>query len=396
MKQYNKRFKQQGLVSLFVVIFAALLMTVVTVGFIQLMIKDQKQATSSDLSQSAYDSAQAGVEDAKRLLLLDQACRNGTAGSSVNCTTITNALTPVAGQSETTCDTLSKAGIVSGTTDETIIQQSAGDNASKLDQAYTCVKVVVNTDDYKGQIDVNQSDIIPISGASDFDRVELSWFSRDDLSSTSTSMDVDFPSAAGSVELPAVGTTWKQSSPALMRAQLMQLGGGFKLSDFDDSQSGKSNANTLFLYPTSAGLSEKSFALDGRKDPLNAPQLIDCKPSFVSAEYSCKVDLILPGPIDGNVSQRNAFLRLSSLYNGSHYSLKLKNGTTDVKFNGVQPQVDSTGRANDMFRRVKARIELKGDFTYPEAAIDLEGNLCKNFTVTDKEDGFAGTSTCTP
>jgi Tfp pilus assembly protein PilX len=396
MKQHTRQFKQQGVVSLFVVIFAALLMTVVTVGFIQLMIKDQQQATSSDLSQSAYDSAQAGVEDAKRLLLLDQSCRNGTAAPSVNCIAIANALTPVAGQSETSCDTLSKAGIVNGDSNETIIQQSDGDNASKLDQAYTCVKVVVNTDDYKGQVDVNQSDIVSIAGASDFDSVELSWFSREDLSSSSTSMNVDFPSGAGEVTLPPVGTTWKQSSPALMRAQLMQLGGGFKLTDFDDSNNGKSDANTLFLYPTATGLTEKDFALDGRKNNQNAPQLIDCNTSFTLGEYACKVTIKLPDPIDGNVAQRNAYLRLSALYNGAHYSLKLKNGTTDVKFNGVQPQVDSTGRANDMFRRVKARIELKGDFTYPEAAIDMQGNLCKNFTITDAEDGYSGTSTCTP
>ena len=148
MNKNVRHEKQRGAVSLFVVIFAALLMTVVTVGFVQLMLKDQQQATSSDLSQSAYDSAQAGVEDAKRLLVLDQSCKAGLAAPSVNCTAIANALIPVPGTSETTCDTLSKAGLVGSTNDETIIQQSTGDNAAKLDQAYTCVKIAVNTDNY--------------------------------------------------------------------------------------------------------------------------------------------------------------------------------------------------------------------------------------------------------
>jgi hypothetical protein len=151
------------------------------------------------------------------------------------------------------------------------------------------------------------------------------------------------------------------------------------------------------LYPSLAGSVAKDFALDARRSPLNAPQQTACKSSFTDSEYSCsKITIKLPSPIDGNVAQRNAYLRLSALYNGAHYSIRLKNGSEYVKFDRVQPQVDSTGRANDMFRRVKARVELKGDFTYPEAAVDMQGNLCKNFTVTDAEDGFTGATSCTP
>ena len=397
MKNRIRQYKQNGAVSLFVVLFAALLMTVVTVGFVQLMLKEQQQATANDLSQSAYDSAQAGVEDAKRLLLLDQSCRNNAAPSTVNCAAIATALTPAPGQSDTSCDTLAKAGLVGETNNETIIQQSDTDNSSKLDQAYTCVKIGVNTDDYKGTIAVNGSDIVPVRGVSDFDSIELSWFSRDDVSSVTNSPTVGFPTVGADVSLPPVGTKWKVNYPALVRAQLMQMGGSFKLSDFDDSQPGnKSNANTLFLYPSATGLSNKDYALDARRSPSNAPQQVKCNTSFVNGEYACTVTLTVPSPIDGNVAQRNAYLRLSALYNGSHYSIKLKKGVNYVKFQGVQPQVDATGRANDMFRRIKARVELKGDFTYPEAAIDLQGNLCKNFTITDKEDGYSGTTTCTP
>lgn len=389
--------REKGAVSLFVVIFATLLLTVVTISFIQLMLKDQQQATANDLSQSAYDSAQAGVEDAKRLLLLDQSCRNGVVPSGVSCAAIANALTPAAGKPETECDTLAAAGIVSETNNETIIQQSDGDSSDKLDQAYTCVKVVVNTDDYEGDVGVNESDVVPITGVGQFDTVELSWFSRDDISSDTTDLTIGFPSTGTNVSLPPVGDKWKFNYPALMRTQLMQLGSDFKLSDFDDSQAGnRSGANTLFLYPSATGIADKDFAIDARKTPPKAPQQVKCTNSFVTSEYACTATIRLPEPINGSSANRNAYLRLSALYNGAHYRIKLKNGATDVKFDRVQPEVDSTGRANDMFRRIKARVELKGDFIYPEAAVDITGNLCKNFTITDQEGGYQNTSSCTP
>jgi Tfp pilus assembly protein PilX len=395
-----KASRQSGAVSLFIVLFATLLITIVTVSFVQLMIKDQQQATASDLSQSAYDSAQAGVEDAKRLLVLDQACKNNTAASTINCAAIASALTPTPGQSDTECDTLAKAGLVSETNGEVIVQQNDSVD-SKLDQAYTCVKVGVNTDDYKGELNVNQSLLVPVTGVGTFDSIELSWFSRQDVSSTTNDPTVGFPTSNSTTPLPPVGNKWKFNYPPLLRTQLIQTGASFKLSDFDDNADGnKSDANTLFLYPisgTSNGpVDSKDFALDARQSPTLGPQQVSCKPNFTDSEYVCSAVLKLPNPMDGNVANRNGYLRLTSLYNGVHFSVRLKNGSEYVKFNGVQPQVDSTGRANDMFRRVSARIELRGDFTYPEAAIDMNGNLCKNFTVTDAEDGFQGSTSCTP
>ena len=61
----GKKDQQTGVVSIFAVIFSALIMSILTVSFIRLMVVDQKQASDNDLSQSAYDAALAGVEDAK-------------------------------------------------------------------------------------------------------------------------------------------------------------------------------------------------------------------------------------------------------------------------------------------------------------------------------------------
>lgn len=396
MKILEKRSGERGAVALFVVIFAALLMTVVTISFIQLMLKDQQSATTSDLSQSAYDSAQAGVEDAKRLLLLNQACQNNTAPSTVNCATITSALASPPGDTESACDALAKAGLVGETNNETIVQQSVDDNASKLDQAYTCVKIAVNTDDYKGVVAKNQSSMLPLRGVSDFDTIELSWFSNADLPANSGPA-IGFPSTGPSVSLPPIGDSWKINYPALMRVQFIQTGSNFALSDFDNSQPGnKSNANTLFLYPSATGVTNESFALDARRSPTNTPEQVSCSSSLATSEYACTATISLPAPIDGDTVNRNAFLNLSALYNGANYRVRLKKGSTYVQFAGVQPIVDSTGRANVMFRRVQSRIQLGGSFTYPTSELDLQGDLCKNFTITDTDSGYINSTTCTP
>jgi len=396
MRQISKRQHQSGAVSLFIVIFTTLLITIVTVSFVQLMLKDQQQASTSDLSQSAYDSAQAGVEDAKRLLLLNQACENGTAASSVDCNRIRQSLTNEAGGSSSSCDTLARSGLVGQTGDETIIQQSTNDGASALDQAYTCVKVALNTDDYEGELSVDESALVPIRGTRAFDSVEVSWFSREDVSSTTNDPSVGFPSNNSTTPLPPKGDRWRFNYPSLMRTQLIQTGENFKLSDFDDSQGNRSAANTLFLYPSATGLTNKDFAIDARRSGTSRPEQIRCSESFNDREYVCSVTIRLPQPINGGAGNRGAYLRLTSLYNGAHFNLQLKNGSETVPFSGVQPEVDSTGRANDLFRRVVSRIELTGDFTYPEAALDLNGNLCKDFTVTDQDNGFIGSTSCTP
>jgi Tfp pilus assembly protein PilX len=390
MNSLKRQQSQNGAVSLFVVVFATLLMIIITISFIQLMIKDQRQATASDLSQSAYDSAKSGVEDAKRLLLLDQACRSSTAPAAVNCGAV------MAAVDSNLCSAVS-AGLYGGAlanNDETMIQQDEADES--LQQAYTCVKIDAVTADYKGIVGLNQSNIIPLQGVGDFDSVTISWFTRDDVAAATNSLVVGFPSGSGPVDLPRMGSRWAVNYPSLMRAQLMQTSDSFRLSDADAANTGKSNANTLFLYPASPGDATMNFNLDIRRDQLNAPKQADCVNNFSLREYACSVTIALPEPINGSMANRNAFLRLSSLYNGSHYKVQLSRAGAPVEFDRVQPEVDSTGRANDMFRRVKSRIEFKGDFIYPEAAVDIEGDLCKNFIITNLDADYDNSSTCTP
>ena len=376
--------RQDGAVSLFVVIFAALLMSVVTVSFIQLMVKDQQQATATDLSQSAYDSAQAGVEDAKRLLLAVQACGES---SDAQCQRYRQAVV------DQKCSTLSDAQLVGSDGGETLIQQDANDTA--LDQAYTCVKVELNTDNYARPLQRNKTLIVPLVSEGEFDQVEISWFTAEDAGGNNIALN-----GAGIVGLPLSPVSkdyWPRNMPALLRTQLIQTGESFQYDDFDDTTDNKSNANTLFLYPSSVAAKTGDFLLNARRSPVTAPTPAHCEANLASSKlYACSMTLTLPPPKNGSTANRGAYLRLSALYNDTRFQLRLrKTGEPGyINFKGVQPKVDSTGRANDLFRRVEARVELTGSMPYPEAAVDIEGNLCKNFLITDNPDDYV--NSCTP
>lgn len=403
---------ESGAVSIFVVIFAALLITVVTISFIRIMVNDQNQASSNDLSQSAYDSAQAGVEDVKRALLRYQSICN-TPNNQAACAQLASDL------ATDECNAAVRIGNVigsdsegssAGETGEIRIQQSTNTNDEVLDQAYTCTTVTLETDDYLGTLAANESAVVPLvakapNGSTTFDRVTVQWFSRDDLSS-STNGQVNLLAIQPGSQPLLDDAVWPVTRPPVLRVGLMQVGSSFTLENFDYTSSGESNANTLFMYPTSgaAALSQAFTARDGRKtSPTgqvpadsagNSPLPARCVASIASGGYACQTTFTLPSPVGGG--DRTAYLRLTALYNGTSFRVTMANGAQPVVFNGVQPEIDSTGRANDLFRRVVSRVNLVDtNFPLPEAALDVEGDLCKNFAVTNTA-YIAGTPACTP
>lgn len=397
--------RQSGAVSLFMVIFAMLLMSVVTISFLRIMTADQNQASGNDLAQSAYDSAEAGVEDAKRAIIwyINQ-CKSGSAAA---CATATSSI------ASDDCNLAVRTANGWTTPGEIKVQQSTavdgnGDSIDQaLDQAYTCVTVELNTDDFLATVGADQSVLVPLSGTAPFSTVTVQWFSEDDLSSAGALAAPD--STPGNPKYLLTQATWPTNRPSVLRAQLMQVGANFKLTDFDTTtSSSQSNANTIFLYPSSSLAAATSADFVGRDvrgvetTPGNvtyvpagsnsAPLATRCVAAIPSGGYSCSITLTLPNPVGAtDRTGATAFLRLTSFYVGSHVRVTLGG----AQFNGVQPLVDSTGRANNVFRRVQSRVDLydTSTFPYPDGAVDVSGDFCKDYGVTDTK--YLGGS-CTP
>jgi hypothetical protein len=277
-------------------------------------------------------------------------------------------------------------GIVTDTNNEVKIQQTTGDAVLDLDQAYTCVKIDLKTDNYEGILDKDDTKMIPLKGVSSFDSIRIDWFNGEDLQADSTIVNV--PDFAQGIPLIA-NTAWVSATepnrPPVLRARLIQYANsGFLLSDFDGNgnTSGNSNTNTIFLYPSSIAKSSLILSTD-RRTP-SEPTSVHCDSSIIPGGYACSSTILLPNPIGGNESDRTAYLDLSSLYRNTNYQITLLSSNAVVQFDSVEPLVDSTGRANDLFRRVRSRIETVSGI-YPMAEISVSGNLCKKFAVTDVE-----------
>jgi Tfp pilus assembly protein PilX len=366
MRREYTHNKQSGFVSIFTVLFFIILITVLVVGFLRLVGDEQRQAIDNDLTASALASAESGVEDAKRALLLYKQTGNATLKTAF-----------AANQ----CDTLSNPGVAA------LLKANQGAQAaqSSLIQSYTCVTVDLNTDNYQNTAVKGKSELIPLDTAGQpFTSLKFQWHA-------STQDGVPANLAPGS-RLPDVAGWQSQGYPAYMRLQVIGVPtGAFTLSALE------ARSKTVVLVPATGPGSAATVNLDGYdlRDPNNQalrqksiPFAVQCNKA--SQPYVCSVNVTLSGQLASSANQR-LYLRVTSIYADTHYDVSLLNGASVVQLNEVQPIVDSTGKANDVFRRVEARIRFSNP-TLPEYALESADDICKDFVVTG--DPADNTGTC--
>ncbi|MDR0591321.1 MAG: hypothetical protein LBG75_02050 [Candidatus Nomurabacteria bacterium] len=404
MQKTFTKFKD-GAVSIYVVIFTALLVSIITISFVRIMVGDQRQSTNADLSQSAYDSALAGVEDAKLALLKFKKDCQMNKNASAGCTTLYNQIV------SNECNQFREVLDGTQTTNKEITVQRDQGADKDMDQAYTCVKVALETEDYLGTLGQGQPYLIPLVAEMNdsgerkkIDTIEVSWYVEGDAEAGKTGIASPLGASAGvnptteSKPLQQTEEKWNgkesgKTAPSLLRFQLVQADNSFTLDNFNGGNSVNTDRGTILLYPIVSDTVVTDIYALGKSavyGQVDAPTYAKCGKDF-NKVYACTATLKMPGTV-GNQSTSTIFAKLTGYYHSSTTYKVIMKGVDGkvIRFDSVQPSVDATGRANDLYRRVDSRIQMYGDVVLPEFSVDMsekgtaKGLFCKGLTVTDK------------
>ncbi len=388
----NRLATKSGAATFYVVIFTTLLVTVIVTSFIRIILSETTRTINSDLSTSAYDSALAGVEDAKIALVRYRKCLDEgyTANAAAAVGTCERLIADMKnGIANDSCDTIGTAlGRV--TSGEVIVQEqsSASDNnSSAYDQAYTCVKISEQTEDYRATLNsTTNTRLVPL-WAADTDNngerdqvraVKISWYTGENTGTYTTNTTI--PSVS-SDKIPAIMMDLYQANATFNLAQLSVNDTGTDHSELL-LLPGSSTGTTTISASTVLEASNKTVPSDANASTGHNPILISCANTLDSSDFRCSAIVNFPAPFSGgDIRNTEAMaLRLSLPFGGTADLAVTLCSTagcpedSELPFDGLQAQVDSTGRANDLFRRVEVRVDLlDSTFPFPEYALQQTG-----------------------
>jgi len=361
----NSSQKEQGVVSILSVIFFIILMSILTVSFLRVVTDEQEQVISDDLSKGALAAAQSGVEDAKRALLY---CQRNPANPS--CAALSNTACP---------GIFADAGLRNAVGINAVQADGirVGDPNNNNNQRYTCVTISQDTPDYIGTMSEGLGDFIPLRTVNNgpYNQIRISWHQESD--------DVDGPAAvppAGAISLNSNPSKpdWKNEAGlpyiAMPRLQLVAFDSAKTLSQQQNSSSG------TFLVPYSGSGSARVPVTSVTASGMPKRFAVNCSTGDLQSGYLCTATLDVTAIPPADTEQR--FLLVRSQYGTPHYKLELLNGATPVMLDNVQPAVDSTGAAANVYKRILSRVAYTADTFFTGNAVESGMSVCKNFYIT--------------
>ncbi|MBR2725377.1 hypothetical protein IKF12_02530 [Candidatus Saccharibacteria bacterium] len=395
---------KKGAASFYIVAFSTLILIIIAMSFAAVIISEMTRTSNDDLAQSAYDSALAGIEDAKLAYYNYRNCLRKNPN--------TQAVKPDSSQSITcegivwhmknpSCNMVS--AILGRESDTVAVEESnVGNN---MQQYYTCVKIDDTPNDVQGSL--SSSKMLKViepkfdtSQASDIKKLKIKWYSDKNMESSGFSFANFDNTGTGGVTYKGLGQALS-APPTIFVGAIQTSGVSFSFSSFDLTSNGETNRGMVFLTPTenkakASSSKENNYygAYKNNKNQIgknallksndkvstNLPYVVYCDNlnTINGNDYACEATIELPDPIGtrfGYKRNNDTFRIVLGLPYGvpdTDFSLAflcgdgkdcnsdegvLEKDAPVATLRDVQIEIDSTGKANDLFRRVEARLE---------------------------------------
>lgn len=334
---------QSGLVSIVVSMLLILVLSLIVMAFARLTQREQRQVLDRQLSTEAFYAAESGINDGTRALL--------TNGSNER-TEENDDCDPPDGYSN----------------------QLEGNNI-----IYSCLLIDPTPTSIEfGNIDQNDEKIFPLDlkdGSSPESSVSIFW-----QTPSSTLDNSGCPGGA----LNSFTPTWPTApncSSGVLRIEIVPIpkSGAFSRNDMI------ANTAVIFAVPANSPVTGSvNLPLDatgfGKQGRIVGSGCL----AAASRPKHCRIDItgisLTGNPVVGNVY----WVRVTPLYRSAALTVCTNAcNPTASEWKGAQAQVDSTGRASDVLRRIQVRVgisEVRGNPT-PQNAIEATEGVCKRVII---------------
>lgn len=396
MAKIRHRDGERGQVAIITVMFFMILFSVLVLGFARVVVSEQRQTTNNELAASAMAAAEAGVEDAKRIIeyCQDKAGSDECAGvykmNNSDCNSIIG--------SSTLMDALDISTIDEGSSKQAVVASS---DEAGYEQYYTCMIVNYNSPEYIGTTSSSgTSSVVPlkvVNGEGNSENAAYFTFSWHN-SSDSVDKAVSFTDVNSNFPAASVWLSSLNNRPAAIRLEIVAVpkSGGFTVT----SLANNSRAVTLRpissgtqsggqLIGTTAGGGKVAYNMDywqQSTEPNSANQPLQQVVCNSISTYACQISFTLTGG-SFNMVNNDYYLRVQSIYKGTEFQVVANSADTvdsPLYFAGIQATVDVTGRANDAYKRLFSRLEPTGASDtdwWAEYALQSGGSICKQITI---------------
>ena len=318
---------QRGLVSFMITFIMMLVIALIVTGFTQVTNRNRREALDRQLSSQAFYAAESGVNEALKYLR-----NHPDAGEQTNC---------------------------SGALVSTPVSLDA-DSSVK----YTCVLIDPTVEDIVTSVNRQQSAVFPLEivdnsgNARIANKLVFTWTQPQGAPPSNTGCPASagsFPNAAGYA-----------CNYGILRVDLMKIP-----PSYSGGVAALGAETTAFYFQPVKNVPPAPASVT-----LGSPKAA-ILPAYCNAAGTCTLTLsFLPAS-----QSSNYYIRVMTLYKDSErFTLDAFDSGTSLNFVNAQAEIDVTGKAQDVSRRIKARARLS-DSGQGLPAGAVQANVCKRFQV---------------